>query len=246
MKRSILIMTLLLIFGIYSFIIPMVFPGTIFDLTVSANGILLNILIYLGLFIIGIYFKFEESGISSKEISLISVYSAFVAVARIPFIGIPSVQPVSYLTFCAGYAFGPLIGFIIGGNAAFVSNIFLGQGVWTIYQIFSWGFIGIIGGLLNRKIDKIPNKLTLAVIGFALAFAYGWFMNIWSWLLIRPISWASFILVNTQSIPFDLAHAIGNFIFLYYFGEKTIKILQRYHRRFQFKIEVLSPKSINL
>jgi len=240
MKRSSIVMLILCLFGLYSFIIPALLPGTIFDLTVSSNGVLLNILIYLGLFIVGIYFKFEESGISSKEVSLIAVYSAFVAVARIPFIGIPSVQPVSYLTFCAGFAFGPLIGFIIGGNAAFVSNIFLGQGVWTIYQIFSWGFIGIIGGLLNRKIDRIPNRWILAVIGFALAFAYGWFMNIWSWLLIRPISFTSFILVNIQSIPFDLAHAVANFAFLYYFGEKTIKILQRYHRRFQFKIETNS------
>ncbi|MBN2155769.1 MAG: ECF transporter S component [Candidatus Lokiarchaeota archaeon] len=189
------------------------------------------------LFILAIYFKFEESDISSKEIALIAIYSAFAAVARIPFVGIPSVQPVSFLVLCAGYVFGPLIGFIIGGNTAFLSNIFLGQGVWTIYQIFAWGFFGLLGGALGKTRNKQPDKWILALMGFLLAFLYGWFMNIWSWLLIRPISLASFIATNIQSIPFDIAHALSNFIFLIVFGEQTIRILERYQQRFFFTIK---------
>ncbi|MCP4763873.1 MAG: ECF transporter S component, partial [archaeon] len=161
-----------------------------------------------------------------------AVYSAFISIARIPFVGIPSVQPVSYLVFCAGYVFGPLIGFIIGGNTALISNIFLGQGIWTIYQIFAWGFIGIIGGLFGRNKNKTPNKTILAISGFILGFLYGWIMNIWSWLMITPISIQSFIFINLNSLPFDLAHAVANFVFLYYFGVKTINILFRYRRRF--------------
>ncbi|MHA1729327.1 MAG: ECF transporter S component [Promethearchaeota archaeon] len=263
MKKSNIILLLILIIGIISPILPHAFPGSIFDPNVSSNGILLGVIIYLGLFIIGMFFKFEESEISSKEISLIAVYSAFVSIARIPFIGIPSVQPVSYLVFCAGYVFGPLIGFVIGGNVAIISNIFLGQGIWTVYQVFAWGFIGIIGGGLGNNVNKrnkrnkrnkgndekkrqkMPNKWIISVIGFFLGFIYGWLTNIWQWLLIRPITVQSFISVNIMSFYFDLVHAVANFIFLYYFGEKTINILYRYRNRFKINFERANSLKIN-
>lgn len=229
---------MIIVFIFFTFLLPTIFPGSIFDPNVANNNIILFMIpLYLGLLIIGIYFKFEESGISSKEISLIAIYSAFVAIARIPFVGIPSVQPVSYLTICAGYVFGPLIGFIIGGNSALLSNIFLGQGTWTIYQLFSWGLLGIFGGLLGKKKNKPPNIIVLAIIGFLLAYIYGWIMNIQQWLFIRPITFTSFLFANIQSFPFDTAHAVGNFVFIFFFGKRTINILLRYRRR--FKIDVV-------
>ena len=38
---------------------------------------------------------------------------------------------------------------MIGATAAIVSNI-LGQGPWTPWQMFSWGMIGFIAGLLRN------------------------------------------------------------------------------------------------
>jgi energy-coupling factor transport system substrate-specific component len=237
MKRSNILFGIILLLGFLTFIIPMIFSQYIDINDIPGIAMIMVIMAYLFLFILGMYFKFEESNVSSKEIALIAIFSAFAAVARIPFVGIPSVQPVSFLVLCAGYVFGPLIGFVIGGNVAFLSNIFLGQGVWTIYQVFAWGFFGLIGGLLGRKKNKKPDRWILSLIGFLLAFVYGWFMNIWTWLLIRPISFGSFIAVNIQSIPFDMAHAISNFIFLIAFGEQVIRILSRYQQRFLYTIK---------
>lgn len=245
MKKSNLILITIIGFAILSSMLPFIFPGSIFDPSVSSSGILLNIMIYLGLFVIGVYFKFEESGISSKEISFIAIYSAFVSISRIPFVGIPSVQPVTYLVFCAGYVFGPLIGFIIGGNVALVSNIFLGQGMWTIYQIFGWGIVGIIGGFLgHRKVkEKSPNKWILSLLGILLGFIYGWITNTWQWLMIKPVTIQSFFLVNLASVYFDASHAVANFVFLYFFGTKTINILYRYRSRFKtiINVEIIRP-----
>ncbi len=243
MKKSNIIFGIILFFGILTFVAPGIF-GLYIDINnIPGLALVFVIIFYLFLFILGMYFRFEESNISSKEIALIAIYSAFAAVARIPFVGIPSVQPVSFLVLCAGYVFGPLVGFIIGGNAAFISNIFLSQGVWTVYQIFAWGFFGIIGGLLGKNKKKELDKWILALIGFLLAFVYGWFMNIWSWLLIQPITIASFIAVNIQSIPFDVAHAIVNFIFVITFGEQVIQILSRYQQRFLYTIK--EPITVN-
>ena len=237
MKKSNVLFGSILILGVLTFIIPIIFSQYIDINEISGIAMILVIMAYLFLFILGIYFRFEESNVSSKEIALIAIYSAFAAVARIPFVGIPSVQPVSFLVLCAGYVFGPLIGFIIGGNVAFLSNIFLGQGIWTVYQVFAWGFFGLIGGLLGKNKKKEPDRWILALIGFLLAFVYGWFMNMWSWLLIRPITLSSFLLTNLQSIPFDIAHALSNFVFLLAFGERVIRILSRYQQRFLYTIE---------
>jgi len=155
LKRSKIIFLLVILYGVLLFCLPFLFPNSIFDPSTSTGSLLLYIMIFMVLFIIGLYFKFEESKISSKEVTLIAVYSTFVSIARIPFIGIPSVQPVTYLVFCAGIVFGPMIGFIIGGNTAIISNIFAGQGIWTLYQVFGWGFVGIFGGNINGK-SKYP------------------------------------------------------------------------------------------
>jgi len=238
MKKSNLILGFLLIYGLFLFLIPFIFPGTIIDPNVSITGLVLNIFIIVILFIIGLYFKLEESDITTKEISLIAIFSAFVAISRIPFVAIPSVQPCSFLIFCAGFVFGPLIGFIIGVNTALISNIFLGQGPWTVYQMIAWGLIGITAGLLNLSRKKLPNKYLNSIMGFVWGFLYGWIMNIWFWLMfIQPLTLQSFLLVNVASFFFDLAHALSNVIFLYFFGNKTIHLLNRYRQRFEISIE---------
>ena len=225
MKKSRFIFIFVFFFGILVFFLPFLLPNSIFDPSTSTGSILLYIMIFMLLFIVGLYYKFEESIISSKEISLIAVYSTFVSIARIPFIGIPSVQPVTYLVFCAGIVFGPMIGFIIGGNTAIISNIFAGQGIWTLYQVFGWGFVGIFAGYLGLLYKRSLNfnnstifRILISIVGFCFGFFYGWFTNIWSWVITREFTFQSFILVNTWSFYLDLSHALSNFIFLFFFG----------------------------
>lgn len=247
MKKSNFLIVLLGFFSVIGLFAPFIFQSTIFNPMFSMNTLTLYITIFLGLFLLIMYFKFEEASLNAKDISLIAIYSTFTAVARVPFVVLPSVQPCSYLIFCVGYVFGPLTGFIVGGNTALISNLILGQGPWTIYQMIAWGLIGIFGGLMNFKKDKILNRTIMALIGFVWGFLYGWITNLWSWFLMPVLSWESFLLVNLNSFIFDLSHAIANFIFLYYFGSQTINILNRYKHRFTIIMDpspVLSPSSI--
>ncbi len=89
------------------------------------------------------------NSLSTKELSFIAIYSTFAAVARIPFYSLPGIQPCSYLILVVGYVFGPLIGCMIGANVAIISNLVLGQGAWTVYQIIAWGFIGVVGVIIE-------------------------------------------------------------------------------------------------
>ncbi|MBN1216946.1 MAG: ECF transporter S component [Candidatus Lokiarchaeota archaeon] len=243
MKRSNLILVIIIIYGFFIILIPKILPDFILNPNKYSIGLFLNIVIYMGLFTLGIYYKLDETELSTKEISLIVIYSAFTAVSRIPFVALPSVQPCSFLIFCAGFVFGPMIGFIIGANTAILSNFVLGVGPWSILQMFAWGLMGIFGGILNLHKNKYPNKWLNSLIGFLFGFFYGWFSNLWFWILfIKPFNFESLLLLCTYSFYFDLSHAIANAIFLYYFGDHTINILTRYRQRFLIEIHDYSIK----
>ena len=238
MRRSNIVLSLILFYSIFIIVIPLYFGGTFIDLSSNILSLMVSIVIYLVLFLLGVYYRLEETSLSTKELSFIAVYSTFAAVARIPFISLPGIQPCSYLILIVGYVFGPLIGCMIGANVAIISNLILGQGAWTVYQIIAWGLIGVVGGLLNRSKNKTPNRWVLSIIGFILGFIFGWIMNLWTWMTSTPsLSFNSFLIVSLKSFPFDLAHAIGNFLFLFFFGIKSINILKRHRKRFMIVFE---------
>ena len=49
------------------------------------------------------------------------------------------------------YRLGGETGFLVGAITAFVSNFFFGQGPWTPWQMFSFGIIGFLAGIMFQK-----------------------------------------------------------------------------------------------
>lgn len=178
------------------------------------------------------YFYFEKSSMGTKEIALIATLSAFAAVARVPFAVIPNVQPTTFLVALSGYAFGAYEGFLVGSSAAFISNIFLGQGPWTPWQMFAWGLVGFISGIIGRK--KIMKTEIFSVICLLYGFMFDWIMNLWHVIgFIRPITIKTVFLAYLSGFTFDIMHAAGNFIFSMIFFESFLKVLLRFKRRLE-------------
>jgi energy-coupling factor transport system substrate-specific component len=228
-----------LIIALYSLVVLSISYFEILPFLDPLNGIfpiIFHIIIYFLLLSLGLYYRFEEHALSTKELTFIAIYSSFTAIARIPFLALPSIQPCTYLIFCAGLVFGPLIGFMVGANTAILSNFIAGHGPWTLFQIIAWGLVGIIGGCFQFTAKKSKNRSTaiiLALVGFVLGLLYGMIMNIWSWIILEPpYTWEKFVFILSGSILFDIAHGFGNFVFLYAFGHETIQILLRYKIRF--------------
>jgi energy-coupling factor transport system substrate-specific component len=75
----------------------------------------------------------------------------------------------------------------------------------------------------------------LIVFGIAAGYVYGWIMNTWYWAsFIYPLTLRTFLTYQLTSIWFDTFHAIGNAVFLGLFGMKTIDILERFRKRFNW------------
>lgn len=172
--------------------------------------------------------RFEIRQIETREIVIIAVLAALAAVGRVPFAGIPSVQPTSFVIIMTGLVFGAESGFIVGAIAAIVSNIFLGQGPWTPWQMYAWGMMGMTAGLLrNRK--WMASMWGKSVFGFAWGYIFGWFMNIWIIVSnVSGFSWAFVVGVYASSVKHDLAHALSNVFFLVLFSASWLRIMERF------------------
>lgn len=229
MRRSYFFLALILLAGIAAFVAP-VFPQT--PLEIFSNwGLTATVVVTLA--VIAFFFEFESTAVSSKEIALIAMLGTISAVSRIPFAVIPNVQPCTYLIICSGYVFGPVAGFMVGAITALVSNFFLGQGPWTLYQMFAWGLAGVSAAYLRRF---GLGRISLIIFGAIWGYLYGWIMNTWYWAsFIYPLTLKTFLTYQLTSIWFDTFHALGNVVFLGFFGTKTVAILQRFKRRFSIE-----------
>ena len=215
--------------GAAAFTAPVLSPS---PLDILQNWALVSVIL-VALVIGAFFFEFEGSNIGSKEIAIVGILSTVSAVIRIPFAALPSVQPCTYLIICSGYVFGPLAGFMVGAMTALISNLFLGQGPWTIYQMLAWGMAGVSAAYLKRL---NPGRKGLIAFGVLWGYLFGLIVNLWFWTsFIYPLTPRTFTISLLNSLWFDTAHAAANAIFLGLLGRKTIDILERFHKKFQWQ-----------
>jgi energy-coupling factor transport system substrate-specific component len=171
---------------------------------------------------------------SSKELVLVATLAAAAAAGRVLFAAIPNVQPLTVTAVVAGVALGPRAGMTVGGLAALVSNVYLGQGAYTPWQMLAWGGCGLLGGLAAPLLRR---RVPLALTCFALGFAFDAVMDVWEWLSFYPHTWQAFTALYLRGIWFDAAHASGNLVLALAAGPELRRLLERYARR--LKVEVL-------
>lgn len=107
------------------------------------------VMAFLALIIFFFYFSLERSHPKASELVLVAQLCALAISARAIFSFVPYFNPVLAIIMLSGLALGSRKGFLIGSLTAFGSNFIFGQGPWTLYQMVSWGFAGVIFGLFG-------------------------------------------------------------------------------------------------
>ena len=184
--------------------------------------------------------RFEVAGVSSRDVALIGIFGAIVAVSRIPFAAVPSVQPCTFLVLCIGLVFGARTGMMTGMMTAGVSNMFLGQGPWTPWQMLAWGMVGLIAGLVGklRSEHGIPS---VVILGIFVSLMYDLLMNLSSWILFYGLDPNKFLATYVAGVPFTIAHVAGTVLFILVLGPSVLFNLRRFKDRFSVEFLDLEP-----
>lgn len=175
----------------------------------------------------------EDGPGSAKEVALVAVLAGTAAAGRVLFAPVPGVQPVTVVAVAAGAALGARVGFAVGAVAALVSNFYLGQGIWTPWQMLAWGGCGIAGALAARL---IRNRWAFAALCFALGLAFSSGMDLWHWYSFWPHTWEALSAVYARGIWYSVAHAVGNVVFVLAMGPELRRLLERYGRRLRVEV----------
>jgi len=176
------------------------------------------------------FMVFEDRDPQARELVVISVLAAIAVAGRGAFFMLPQFKPVAAIVIIAGVCFGGEAGFLVGAVSGIVSNFFFGQGPWTPWQMFGFGIIGFIAGLLFKKGMLKKKKLSLCIYGGISTFLiYGFLLDTASIFMFseKNITKAGAISVYISGIPFNMVHGISTIFFLFILSKPMIEKLDR-------------------
>ena len=73
------------------------------------------------------------------------------------------------------------------------------------------------------------------MFGICWGILFGLITDAWMWVaFVYPLTLRTLLVTLLSSVGFDAMHAAGNALFLGLLGVRTIRILERYHRQFNW------------
>jgi len=171
--------------------------------------------------------KTERNLSSQSDTIVLFLLGVFAVSGRILLEPIPNVQPVTVIILMSGIYFGVTRSIILATSVALISNLFLGHGLWTLYQAFGWSLVGVIGALLSNKLHSknITSNTPLMVLAAFCAFIFDWIVSLSVLHTLGPNLLFVYII---SGIPFDLLHAIGNMFFVAWLASPLSEIMMRH------------------
>lgn len=215
--------------AIFLIAIPaVIFSGVVFFREKSYAWLSLCIAVFS---CVPLFYCFERKESSAKEITVLAVMIAISVAGRFVFAWLPGFKPVTAITVIVALWLGKEAGFVVGSLSAVVSNFYFGQGPWTPFQMFAWGLIGFIAGILANPLKK--NKILLCIFGALAGILFSLTMDIWSVIWFDSgFNISRYIATVTASLPSTVEYAVSNIIFLLLLskpiGEKLERIKTKY------------------
>ena len=193
------------------------------DVRASAGLTLLVVLVCIALFMA----SYEASRPALRQLMPTVVLAALAAAGRVALAPVPDIKPVSAIAIVAGACLGRRSGFMCGALAALASNMFFGQGPWTPMQMYAWGLIGYLGGVLAEH-GAFERRWALLAFGVASGLLYGLVLNSWHVVgFVRPLTWQAAVAAFAAGIHFDVMHGVSTAIFLALIWEPWVRRIER-------------------
>lgn len=180
---------------------------------------------------IPLFISFEKRKSNTTLLVVLAVMIALSVAGRFIFLFLPHFKPVTAMVVITGIYLGYECGFVCGAFTAVISNFIFGQGPWTPFQMFSWGVIGLIAGLISKYI--IDNKILLLIYAGLSGILYSLLMDVWTTFWYDgTFNVLRFFANVATAFPVTVSYVVSNIIFLLVlikpFGEKLKRLKTKY------------------
>ena len=189
----------------------------------------------LGLIVVAGFWWYERSRPSARLVALVAALAALAIAGRLVLAPIPNVVATTDIVLITGYALGAGPGFAVGALAAPISNIWLGQGPWTAWEMAGWGLVGLGGAWLAVLTRRRLGRLGLATVCALAGFAYGALLDLSVMVTYGgEQSLDRYLALSARGLPFNVAHAAGNFVIALAAGPALVRMISRFRTRLEF------------
>nr|WP_319489059.1 ECF transporter S component [uncultured Caproiciproducens sp.] len=180
------------------------------------------------------FLVFERRRPQARELVTLSVLCAVAVAGRAAFYMLPQFKPVAAIVIITGVSLGAQSGFLVGAMSAFVSNFFFGQGPNTPWQMFAFGILGFLAGILYEHGPLSSSRFSLCIFGgSATLVLYGGIVNAGTLLVSGlPVTLPAYFAVCLGSLPFDLIHAAASVFFLFFISKPMIEKIERIKKKY--------------
>jgi energy-coupling factor transport system substrate-specific component len=202
-----------------------------------ASSLVVGVILLFG------WVAYERRRPSARMVAVVATLAAVAALGRDAFVALPDVKPVTAIAFVVGYSLGPLPGFTVGAIGMLASNVMLGQGPYTPWQMAAWGLVGLagaaLGALTHRRIGRVPLALACAVA----ALMAKEIMNLYTFTLAGAHTPAAFLAIAGTALPFDVTDMLATLLFALAFGPELARLLARTRERMTVSWESAAPEA---
>jgi len=195
----------------------------------------------VGLVLAAGWIAYERRRPSARMVAVVATLAAVAALGRDAFVALPDVKPITAIAFVVGYALGPLPGFTVGAIGMLASNIMLGQGPYTPWQMAAWGLVGLAGAALGRVSGRRLPRVPLAIACALAALMAKEIMNLYTWTIGASHTLAAFIATVGAGLPFDITDTVATLLFALAFGPELARLLARTRERMTVQWEPARP-----
>ena len=231
MKKSHIATLLIFLIAIpATLVLGMQIPGKWYMLTTS---------LVIAEILIPFFLAFEGRKPQARELVIMAVMCALAVAARVAIV-IPNFKAIYGIIMIAGIALGPEPGFLVGAIAAFVSNFFRGQGIWTPWQMLAYGGCGMLMGFFFCK-GKLPRKpLLMGILGFALVLFFAGPLLDTCNLFMMPIEMnlPSIMAMYGMGLSVNISQGISTFLVLFLLGKPLLGKLDRIRQKYGMEEQV--------
>lgn len=170
-----------------------------------------------------------------KEIALIGILAAVNIASRLFLQFLPNIKPVTSIIILSVMLFGLSFGIYLTIVTTIVSDVFLGLGLWTVFQILAWVVICLITALIMipyRHKDHGPPLMAMAIFSSLMGFVFGFVVSFEQFVYG---GWGLFIPYYIAGLSFDCLHAGGNFVFYLICAPILMKVMKKEAQKLNIK-----------